>query len=126
LKEVAAFLKSTTNPRDQKLQLGWQIVSQYHGAKKADAARSAFIAQFSNKELPTDIPEVKIRPGSYQLSALLMDTKLVASKTEARRMLEQGGVRVNQEQVKKDGAIEIKQKNNLLLQVGKRKFVRIV
>jgi tyrosyl-tRNA synthetase len=126
LNEVKAFLKETTNPRDQKLQLGWQIVSQYHGPKKADEAKAAFVAQFSNKELPSDIPVIKVKPGTYTLSAVLVETKLATSKSEARRLIEQGGVRVDQKQVVSDTEIQIQKTNNLLVQVGKRKFIRIV
>lgn len=126
VKEVKAFLKDTTNPRDQKLQLAWQIVSQYHGSKKADEAKAAFIAQFSNKELPSDIPKIKVKPGTYKLVELLVETNLVSSKGEARRLIEQGGVKIDQQQVTSDAEIEIQKTNNLLLQVGKRKFVRIV
>lgn len=125
LKEVKAFLKETINPRDQKLQLGWQIVSQYHGPKKADEAKAAFIAQFSNKELPDDILEIKIKPGIYSLSALLVETKLATSKSEARRLIEQGGVKIDQKPATNDKEMQVGKTNNLLLQVGKRKFVRI-
>lgn len=125
LADVKQFMSSTPNPRDQKMRLGVELVTLYHSEKEAVRAREAFIAQFSNKELPTDISSVVIAAGKYLLSDLLLQTKLVSSKGEARRMMEQGGVRVNQTQEPKDRQIVIEKKNDLLLQVGKRKFMRI-
>ncbi len=126
LPEVKQLLTSTKNPRDQKLQLAWQIVSQYHGEKKADLAKSTFVNQFSKKELPDNIEEVFVQAGKHLLSSLLVETKLAPSKTEARRLITQGGVKVNQKSVPTDLEIAIGKKNDLLLQVGKRKFVRVI
>ncbi|MBP9686735.1 MAG: tyrosine--tRNA ligase [Candidatus Doudnabacteria bacterium] len=125
LEEVKQFLRSTPNPRDQKMRLGVELVTLYHSEKEAAHAREAFIAQFSNKELPTEIPSVAVASGKYLLSDLLLRTNLVSSKGEARRMMGQGGVRVNQKQETTDKEVIIEKKNDLLLQVGKRKFVRI-
>ncbi len=126
LQEVEQFLQNTPNPRDQKMRLGEELVTLYHGAAAAQQAREAFISQFSNKELPSDIPEVKLGSGEYGLVELLVQTELVTSKAEARRLLEQGGVRVNQEVVKTDIQIAHKKNTDLLLQVGKRKFIKLV
>ncbi len=126
MKEVQVFLAKISNPRDQKLQLAWQIVCQYHGKQLADKAKADFIAQFSKKELPENIEEVSVKPGSYKLVDLLVLTKLVSSKADARRMLDQGGVRINRKQETSDKEIQVQKKNNLLLQVGKRKFIRII
>lgn len=126
LKEVKTFLRGTTNPRDQKLQLAWQIVSQYHGNKKADEAKVAFIAQFSNKELPSDIPVKKISPRTLTLPLLLKAADLVASTSDARRLIEQGGVRVDGVVVKNlNLTLQIDKGASVLLQVGKRKFARV-
>lgn len=125
LADVKQFLSSTPNPRDQKMRLGVELVTLYHGVKEAEKARDAFVAQFSNKELPEDIPAVSVAPGEYLLSDLLLQTKLVESKSEARRLMQQGGVRINQRQETSDKKVKIQKKNDLLLQVGKRKFVRV-
>ncbi len=124
LKEIEAVIIKNKNPRDQKLVLAESITALYHGDKKASEAREHFISQFSNKELPSDIPVVKITPGNYQLTELLLKAKLVASKSEARRLIEQKGVRMNGE-VAESQSVIIGKQNNLLLQVGKRKFVTI-
>ncbi len=117
--------KSYDNPRDQKLILAHAIVEQYHGANAARRAHENFVSQFSKKELPSDIPEQKIKPGTYSIVDLLVLLKLVSSKSEARRLIEQGGVKVNQ-QPAPEKPLVIGKKNNLIVQVGKRKFVKIV
>lgn len=126
LATVRSLLQDIKNPRDQKLTLAQTLVEQYHSSKEALMAKEAFISQFSNKELPSDIEEIKIKSGAYQLVELLVQTKLAPSKGEARRLIEQGGVKINQKVIRADEKIELQKKNNLLLQVGKRKFIRII
>ncbi len=126
LLEIKTFLQDVTHPKTQKQRLALELVTLYHGRQKAERAQEEFVAQFSLKQLPADIPEVKLRPGKMSLVDLLVLTKLAVSKSDARRLLEQGGVKVNQEVVKTDSELHLEKKNNLLLQVGKRKFVRIV
>lgn len=122
--KIKQLLKSTTHPRDRKLILAETITALYHGAKLATGAKSNFISQFSNKELPKDIKVVSIKAGRYQVADLLVQLKLVESKSEARRLLTQNGIKINQTTYK-DTEIELKQKNNLIVQVGKRKFIKI-
>lgn len=117
--------KSYKNPRDQKMILAHTIVEQYHGADAARRAQEKFVSQFSKKEMPTDIPEKKIKPGTYALPDLLVQCKLASSKSEARRLIQQGGVKINQQTVNGAEPVKIGQKNNLILQVGKRHFVKI-
>jgi tyrosyl-tRNA synthetase len=116
--------KSYDNPRDQKLILAHAIVEQYHSAEEARKAHENFVSQFSKKELPTDIKEVKVKPGTYSVVDLLVQTKMVASKSEARRLISQGGVKINQKTTE-DKPLKIGQKNNITLQVGKRNFIKI-
>lgn len=122
--EIKKILKANPHPRDQKLILAETITTLYHGAKAAGEARAKFISQFSNKELPQDIKSVTVKPGTYLMADLLTQLKLTESKSEARRLLNQNGVKVDQETFKST-KLEIKQKNNLVIQVGKRRFVRI-
>ena len=96
----------------------------YHGNKLAQEAKIQFVNQFSKKELPSDLKSVSVKSGKYQVADLLLQLKLVESKSEARRLLSQNGIKINQ-QPYNQAEIEIKQKNNLVVQVGKRKFVRI-
>lgn len=126
LSEIDQIIASQQNPRDQKLRLAEEIVALYHGKAHGEKAKDAFINQFSKGELPQDIPVKKIKPTSYQLSTLLVVAGMVESKSEARRLIEQKGVKINNEIVPKDYILEILGGDNLLLQVGKRKFVRLV
>jgi tyrosyl-tRNA synthetase len=116
--------KSYDNPRDQKMILAHAITEQYHGAEHAKLAQEHFVSQFTKKEIPENIQVVVVAPGEYKVSDLLMLTKLVSSKSEGRRMIEQGGVKINQQAVK-DEMVYIGKENNLVIQVGKRKFVKI-
>lgn len=110
---------------DQKRKLALAITTMYHGEKKAEGAGDAFTKQFSKKELPDEISSIKLSKGARKLSDLLVEAGLCSSKSEARRLIEQNGVKVNQT-VSKDDVIEIKEKNNLLVQVGKRKIIKIL
>ena len=116
--------KSYSNPRDVKLILAHEITAQYHGAEAARVAQEHFISQFSRKELPEDIPSVKVKIGSYMLSELLVQLEMAASKSEARRLIAQGGVKLNQKKAD-DELVVIGKTNDILVQVGKRKFIRI-
>ncbi|HMQ01673.1 MAG TPA: tyrosine--tRNA ligase [Candidatus Doudnabacteria bacterium] len=124
IKEIEKILKVNQHPRDQKLILAERVVALYYNDKQAQTARENFIKQFSKKELPDDIKSVSVKSGKYLTTELLVKLKLTTSKSEARRLLEQSGVKVNQKTFTSK-EIEIKQKNNLIIQVGKRKFVRI-
>ena len=122
--EINKILKTNPHPRNQKLILAETITALYHDKKLASAAKQKFISQFSNKELPKDIKTVSVKTGRYQVADLLVQLKLAESKSEARRLVAQNGVKVNQTTYK-EAEIELKQKNNLIVQVGKRRFIRI-
>jgi tyrosyl-tRNA synthetase len=124
LPDIKKIMKSSKNPRDIKLQLASEIVALYHGKAKAAAAVKGFIAQFSNNELPADIELKKMEPGMYALSELLALHGLAASKSEARRLIAQKGVKVNQKTVS-DETVVVDGKVKHLLQVGKRRFLYI-
>jgi tyrosyl-tRNA synthetase len=113
------------NPRDAKAMLAKEIVKMYHGEKEAEIAEKEFEKVFRDKEIPSDISEIKIAEKDLNILDLLMRAKLVSSKTEARRLIEQGGVRINQE-VKKNWKEDIKVSSGVIIQAGKRKFVKIV
>ncbi|PIR96432.1 MAG: tyrosine--tRNA ligase [Candidatus Doudnabacteria bacterium CG10_big_fil_rev_8_21_14_0_10_42_18] len=123
--EIDRIMKELQNPRDQKLILAQSITSLYHGAKKAAQAKENFIKQFTNKELPDHIEEKKISPPrTYKLSELLKLAGLAGSKGEARRLIEQKGVKVKGV-VSTDVDIALDGKKEYLLQVGKRKFLKV-
>lgn len=120
VKAVEKELKSGANPRDIKKRLAEAIVTLYHGKKAAADASKEWSKVFSQKEKPSEILEVKVK--SKNLVDVLVETKLVSSKSEARRVIEQGGVKID-DRVTSEG--EQKIESGSLIQVGKRKFVRI-
>lgn len=124
IKQMEQEMKDGGNPRDYKAKLAHTLATMYHGEKAAKTAAAEFDKIFKDKQKPTDIEEVKVEK-TKDLIELLMQTKLVPSKSQARRLVEQGGVRINDEKVttwKKE--IEIKAGD--VVQVGKRKFAKIV
>lgn len=116
--------KLPTNPKEKKMRLAVEITTLYHGAKLAEAAKQNFIEVFSNKGVPKDIPTVHITSHGITLVELLIEADLVTSKSEARRLIEQGGVKINEE--KKTNPTEtIAIEDGMIVQVGPRRFVRI-
>jgi len=121
IKKYQKALDTGANPRDYKLLLAKELVRFYHSDQEALEQEANFIKVFSRKEMPTEITELK--PASYDLVAVLLESGLAASKSEAKRVIEQGGVKINQ-QVIKDLEFEIPA--GAILQKGKLKFLKIV
>lgn len=117
-------LKAKLSPRDLKARLAKEITKLYHGSKAAVLAEQEFEKVFKQKELPTHILAKKVSATSLELPQLLVELSLAFSKTEARRLIEQGGVKVNGE-VKKDWKEKITLKKGMVAQVGKRHFAKI-
>lgn len=113
------------NPRNLKVDLAKLIITDFHSQEAANEAEEAFTRQFVQKEIPDEIDETRIASGSHQLAQLLADTGLAASKGEARRLIEQGGVKLNGEKVSANNDIEVNGEG-VLIQVGKRKFLRVL
>ena len=99
LKDIEEKLKdSSVNPRDIKLKLAYTITEEYHGKDGADKAQADFINVVSNKGIPDDIPEVKVEQGKGILD-LLVELGFVASKGEAKRLIQGGGVKIDGEKL---------------------------
>ena len=114
------------NPRDAKIDLAKRIIADFHSEKDANEAEQNFINQFSKGNLPDEIEEIEIASGSYKIADLLVDTNLVESKGEARRLIKQGGVKIDEEKPEHAGIeVEINLLKETLLQVGKRKFLKV-
>lgn len=111
-------------PRQLKASLAREIVKIYHGQKAAETAEREFERIFKEKKLPSRVPEVSIKTGPLNILELLTKTGLAISKASARRLVEQGGVRINGE-VWRDLKTMVEVKNGMVVQVGKRKFVKI-
>ena len=113
------------NPRDLKKKLAFEVVKLYHSAREARKAEEEFAKVFQKKELPSAIPEVKIGGEKMNILDLLVSLKMAPSKSEAKRLILQKGVRVGGE-VQTEWQKTVKIKKGLVVQVGKRKFVKIV
>ncbi|QOR65939.1 tyrosine--tRNA ligase [Cytobacillus suaedae] len=115
----------TLHPRDAKMLLGKTIVRMYHSEEAAQKAEEHFKTVFQKGSLPEDIPVVEWK-GDPEVGILdlLVELKLQSSKSEARRMIQNGGVRLNEEKIS-DVNLQVAIKDGLVLQVGKRKFVKL-
>ena len=120
--EIKEILRQ--NPRDAKARLAREIVALYHGKQAAEKAEQEFERVFKEKKIPSKMPEIKLSATSYQLSDLLVKTKLASSKAEAKRLVKQGAVKINN-QIIKDFQKKIKAENNLIVQKGRRGFAKI-
>ncbi|HVL35594.1 MAG TPA: tyrosine--tRNA ligase [Burkholderiales bacterium] len=114
------------NPRDVKARFAREIVARFHGASAADAADADFARRFREGVLPEDLPELTVSapPEGIAVAALLKQAGLTPSTTEAQRMIEQGGVRIDGERLS-DKGLRLRSGTSVVAQVGKRKFARI-
>jgi len=110
------------HPKEAKLKLAEIIVTQYHGAEAGQKAKIEFEQVFSQKEIPQDIPVYKIKNKKTTILDILIDSKMVTSKNEARRLIEQGGVSLDSNRIDKEDAII---DTAGVLKVGKRRFLRL-
>ena len=112
------------NPRDIKVRFAQEIVTRFHSAAAATAALADFRARFKQGGVPDDMPEIKLAaPGGLPIAQVLKQSGLTPSSTEATRMIEQGGVKIDGEKV---GDKSLKLAPGVyVLQVGKRKFSRV-
>lgn len=114
------------HPGDAKRELGRRIVSRHHTADAANEAEAAFDRQFRSHEAPEDVDVYKIpTTGDISLPALLGDAGLVSSRSEGRRMIKQGAVKVDGERVDAE-FVSAEDVIDSVIQVGKRRFIRVV
>jgi tyrosyl-tRNA synthetase len=128
IEEIRKSLKNKEiNPKDIKKQLAKEIVTIFHNAKEAQRAQEEFEQVFEDKKLPTEIEEVEIENGEHNTQELLVKLSLAKSKSEAKRLIDQGGVKIiinnTTEIIKVD---TIKTEKEMIIQVGKRNFKKIV
>jgi tyrosyl-tRNA synthetase len=124
--EIAALRASDRNPRDIKVDLAKIIVADFYSQAAAAKAEEDFNAIFRSKQTPDDIEERTLATGSRKLPRLLVDLSLAPSMAEARRLIEQGGVYVDGERrAQSDFELNLNADQSLLIQVGKRRFVRV-
>lgn len=113
------------HPREMKAKLAERIVSLFYSEETARQASGEFDEIFKNKGLPDEMPEVKIDAATIDIISLMMEAKLVVSKSEARRLVEQGGVKIGHQKIQ-DPKASITIGDSFVLQCGKRKFAKIV
>ena len=116
-----------TNPRDIKIELAKELIARFHSEEDAQAAHNDFIQRFQKKALPDEIPEltITIAEDTILIANLLKEANLVASTSEAMRMIKQGAVKLNGEEKITDTKLEIAKGTTAIYQVGKRKFANI-
>lgn len=114
------------NPRDFKVKLALEIVTRFHSKEAALQAEQDFIARFKRHEIPENLPEVKLvaPEGQLLIAHLLKQANLVASTSEAIRMITQGAVRIDGERIS-DEQLTIKAGTTHVFQVGKRRFAKV-
>jgi tyrosyl-tRNA synthetase len=118
--------KSERNPRDIKVELAKSIVADFHSKEDAVRAEEEFSRIFKNKQAPEDVVEQPLTSGLWKLPRFLVESGLAASIAEARRLIEQGGVSIDGERhTRNDSEINVSPERPLLVQVGKRKFLRV-
>ncbi len=123
--EIAALKRdadSGSNPRDIKIMLAQELVARFHGKHDADGALEDFLARFQRGAIPENMPEMVI--AAAPIAQVLKLSGLVASTSEALRLIDGGGVRLNGDKVS-DKALMLAAGVTIVLQVGKRKFARI-
>jgi tyrosyl-tRNA synthetase len=117
-KDVASV---AIHPRDAKMRIAREITSVFYGDVDAQKAEEAFVKTFQHKEVPDEMPEYELRNGQTVLDVIL-EAKMAASKSEARRLLDQKGVRLDGETIERG---DLAFPHAGVLQVGKRKFLRV-
>ena len=114
------------NPRDVKAELAKRIVADFYPESEARKAEEEFNAMFRNKQAPDVVEERALESGLWKLPRLLVELGLVPSMAEARRVIEQGGVYVEGERrTQSDFEVSLSADQSHLIQVGKRRFVRV-
>ena len=114
----------TENPRDLKRKLARELVTIYHDSKSALKAEKDFDNLFIKKDIPDNIPEIAI-DSDKKLLEIMLSNNMVSSNSEAKRMIKQGAVKLNDEKVE-DIHLEISPNKSTVLKVGKRKFLKII
>ncbi|MGC9031229.1 MAG: tyrosine--tRNA ligase [Minisyncoccia bacterium] len=124
-KELEEKLKDKNiNPKDIKEIVAFEITKLYCAENLARKAKENFEILFKKKLTPDNIPIFEIKKTNYPILDLLFDTKLVSSKSEAKRLILQGGVKIN-DKVEKDFQKILEIRDNMIIKIGKRKFLKL-
>jgi tyrosyl-tRNA synthetase len=128
LPDIKKQLETTgTNPRDLKVRLGQEIVRSFYGDVAATEAYEKFRTMFVKKEVPDDIEECRVpASGPISLADFITEQKLAPSKSEAKRLIDGGGVTINGEKILDNKATFVPNASGSVLKVGKRKFLKVI
>lgn len=126
ISNVKKKLNDGENPRNIKLELATTIVGKFHSYDDAQKAKENFINVFSKKAIPNDIPEIKVtNQAPLNLINFICDQKLAPSKKEARRLLEQGAISINDDRITNQNYL-LTPTPGTIIKVGKRKFLKLI
>ena len=116
--------KKTCNPRDLKLDLASKIVEMYYSCNDATKERENFVNVFSKDSIPDNIDEYNLSNTEETIISIIVNAKVVSSKSEARRLFKQGAIKLDSQKVS-DPFILIKSNQNSIIKIGKRKFLKV-
>ena len=126
LADLRTRVTDGANPRDIKIELAKELIARFHDAAAAEGAHQDFIQRFQKNAIPDSMPELNLTLGEAQrgIANVLKEAELVASTSEAMRMIKQGGVKIDGEKVT-DTKLQCALGSTAVYQVGKRKFARV-
>jgi tyrosyl-tRNA synthetase len=124
LTDIDEAATRTLHPKEAKILLGKALVTQLYDESMADPAAQEWERVFSKKEIPAEVPEFQTFRGTHKLVDLLVATSMTLSKKEAHRLLSQGAVEMDGKRMGEKDAVDLQ--SPVLIQVGKRRFVRVV
>ena len=126
LNDYKKGIEAGNNPRDYKMALARTIIAEYYSVEEAKMAEDEFINIFQKKGIPDDMEEIKVQENA-PLIDFLFESNFTSSKGEAKRVIQGGGVRIDNEKViNLAQKITFDGKDSLILQVGKRKFAKLI
>jgi tyrosyl-tRNA synthetase len=124
VERIEKEMKQSANPKELKELLAFEIVKRYHGVPAARNARKNFEKLFSKREIPENLPELKLKAGNMPALDVVLASGVLKSKGEARRLIEQGGFDVGGKAIK-DPAEKIRLKSGETIKIGKKRFFRL-
>jgi tyrosyl-tRNA synthetase len=126
LDEISVLREGERNPRDVKVELAKRIIADFHSEAEAAQAEDNFNRVFKRKEIPDEIATYEVESNDvWPLPNLLFKSGLATSVSEARRLIEQGGVRIGGIRQVAGNTISIEAGGEIVFQVGKRRFLRV-
>lgn len=124
IKGYLKMMQQGENPRNIKMKLAFELSALYHGETAAHGAQDDFVKMFQKDELPENVPDVTVDAARWKLLDLVEELKLAPSRSDARRMIDGGGVKIDNVKASNQFA-EVDVTTPVILQVGRKKVVRV-